>query len=180
MKSRDFTGSILELTEICKQKGLCLIVRDWPIVNFMTVIQNNYQPPYQFLTVEALKDKCNVAAFAFVRDAIDVFLSQGADLNSFSTNYLRYVKAIVDLDVPVFKFEDFCRSPQLVLKDICVLGEIDFSESFRNFPSFPLLMLMVMCKLKENRGAGGIMKLFFCPGKEFGLKKEMPLIIVKK
>jgi hypothetical protein len=136
LTSRDFSGSILELIEICKQKGLSLIVRDWSSVNFMPMSRNNYQAPYEFLTLELLKSKCNMAVFAFVRNAIDVFLSQGEKINNFSINYLRYAKAVVNLKVPVFKYEDFCRSPETILKSICALGGIDFSESFWNFPSF--------------------------------------------
>ncbi|MCK5506435.1 MAG: hypothetical protein KAJ10_14835, partial [Thermodesulfovibrionia bacterium] len=136
LKSRDFSGSILELMEICRQKSLSLIVRDWSFVNFMPMSRNNYQAPYKFLTLESLKSKCNMAVFAFVRNAIDVFLSRGEEINSFSTNYLRYVKAVVNLKVPVFKYEDFCRSPETILKSMCALGGINFSESFWNFSSF--------------------------------------------
>jgi hypothetical protein len=136
LKSRDFSGSVLELTEICKQRGLSLVVRDWSFVNFMPMKENNYQAPYRFLTLESLMGKCNMAVFAFVRNAIDIFLSRGEGINSFSTNYLRYAKAVVNLKVPVFKYEDFCRSPETILKSICALGGINFSESFWDFSSF--------------------------------------------
>jgi len=136
LKSRNFTDSILELAGKCKEKSLSLIVRDWTIANFIPMSQNNYQPPYKLLTLEALQGKCNISIFALVRNAIDVFLSQGAAINNFAINYLRYVKVILDLGVPIFKYEDFCKSPQTILERICTLGGIKSSESFRTFSSF--------------------------------------------
>lgn len=152
LKWRDFSGSILELIEECKERRLFLIVRDWSIVNFMPMSQNNYQPPYQFLTLEALKGKCNITVFAFVRDAIDVFLSQGAEINTFSTNYLRYVKSIIDLGIPIFKYEDFCKFPEKFLESICGLGGINFSDAFRNFPFFVNVNGDVQVKGKSRGG----------------------------
>jgi len=169
LKSRDFSGSILELIGICKQKGLSLVVRDWSIVNFVPMPQNNYKAPYRFLAIDALKDKCDIAVFAFVRDAIDVFLSQGSEINSFSTNYLRYLNAIVDLKIPVFKYEDFCRSPETTLKSICALGGINFSESFWNFASFSNVNGDVQVKGK-SRG-GRLNKIAVLPRKRISAQK---------
>lgn len=169
LKSREFSGSILELLTICKQRGLSLIVRDWSIVNFVPMQQNNYKAPYKFLAVESLEGSGNMAAFAFVRDAIDVFLSQGAEIHSFSTNYLRYVKAIVDLKVPVFKYEDFCQSPETILKSICALGGINFSESFWNFPSFSNVNGDVQVKGKSRGGRHD--KIVVLPRKRISAQK---------
>ncbi len=169
LKSRDFTGSILELIEFCKQKGLSLIIRDWSVVNFMPMPQNNYEPPYRFLTLEALKNKCNVTAFAFVRNAIDVFLSQGAEINIFSSSYLQYVKAIINLRIPIFKFEDFCKFPEKVLGSICRLGEIDFSDTFRNFSSFVNVNGDVQVKGKSRGGRYN--EIIVLPRKRVGAKK---------
>ena len=152
LKSRDFTGSILELIKVCEQKGLSLIIREWSIVNFVPMPQNNNQPPYKFLAIESLKGKCNIAVFAFVRNAIDVFLSQGEEIETFSSNYLQYVKAIKDLGIPIFKFEDFCKFPEKVLRSICRLGGISFSESFKNFPSFVNVNGDVQVKGKSRGG----------------------------
>jgi len=136
LKSRNFTDSILELADKCKEKSLSLIVRDWTTANFMPIAQNNYQPPYKLLALEALQGKCNVSTFALVRNAIDVFLSQGEAINNFAINYLRYVKVILDLGMPIFKYEDFCKSPQTILEKICTLAGIKSPESFRTFSSF--------------------------------------------
>jgi hypothetical protein len=169
LTSRDFSGSILELMEICKQRGLSLIVRDWSFVNFMPMESNNYQASYEFLTLESLKGKCNIAVFAFVRNAIDVFLSRGEGINSFSTNYLRYAKAVVNLKVPVFKYEDFCWSPETILQSICALGGIKFSESFRDFSSFLNVNGDIQTKGKSRGGRHN--KILILPRKRVSAQK---------
>jgi hypothetical protein len=169
LKFKDFSGSILELMEICKQKGLSLIVRDWSLVNFMPMSRNNYQAPYEFLTLESLKSKCNMTVFAFVRNATDVFLSRSEEINSFSKNYLRYAKAVVNLKVPIFKYEDFCRSPETILKSICALGGIDFSESFRNFSSFLNVNGDTQTKGKSRGGRHN--KIIILPRKKVSAQK---------
>lgn len=169
LKSKDFTGSIIELIEVCKQKELSLIIRDWSIVNFMPMSQNNYEPPYKFLAIESLKGKCNMTVFAFVRNAIDVFISQGSELNSFSVNYLKYIKAVQDLNIPIFKFEDLCQFPERILADICALTGVEFAQSYKNFSSF----LNVNGDIQVKGGSRGWRekKIVILPRKRIGSKK---------
>ena len=169
LSSRDFSASILELSDVCKKRGLSLIVRDWSIVNFAPMRQNGYKPPDRFLAVESLKEVCNLRTFAFVRDAIDVFLSQGMDINTFSASYLRYVNAIIDLNIPIFKYEDFCRAPETILQSICALGGIIFSKTFWNFQSFNSVNGDV--QIKGSSRGGRIGNIMVLPRKRVSAKK---------
>ena len=136
IKSDDFAEGILELHEICKARGLHLVVRDWPFVNFVPQPENGFTPPNRLLTLEALQGKCEIRVFAFVRDAIDVWLSRGTKANDFAIQYLRYVKMLLEHKIPIFKYEAFCRAPGTVLREICSYTGLDFNESYRRYEAF--------------------------------------------
>jgi len=136
VKSDDFAEGILELHEICQARGLHLVMRDWSFVNFAPQPENGFAPPNRLLTLEALQGKCELRAFAFVRDAIDVWLSRSGAVNDFFTNYLRYVKVLLEHKVPIFKYEAFCRAPDSVLREICRYAGLEFNESYLSYEAF--------------------------------------------
>jgi hypothetical protein len=53
-----------------------------------------------------------------VRDAIDVFLSRGAELDEFSHYYLKYIEYIKSKDFPIIKYEDLCDDTHKTLVSI--------------------------------------------------------------
>ena len=138
LRSENYTDSILELEEICNKEGKHLVIRDWPFINFVPFPFNNMKPAGSLVAIEELTGKCDFKAFAFVRDAIDVWISRGADpdVESFFNEYLAYVKAVVATGMPVFKYEDFCSDPDSIMKEICEYTGIPYSESYRNYASF--------------------------------------------
>jgi hypothetical protein len=98
---------------------------------------NQGTPPYRLLSLESLAEKCELIPFAFVRDAIDVWISIGRPgPDGFFGNYLRFVKEIFQKDIPIFKYEDFCTNPESVMKGICKLTGIPFHASFREYHRF--------------------------------------------
>ena len=138
-----FVESALELEEICRSSDKQLIIRDWTYVNFMSAQENNYHPPNRFLILEALKDHCHLVPFAFVRDAIDVYLSiakhiemSDFDLTSFSGHYATYVKALIASHIPLFRYEDFILDPESIMKSICESTGLTYSPAFRDFHEF--------------------------------------------
>jgi hypothetical protein len=139
----DFAKSALELETICRSSNKQLIIRDWTYVNFMPSKENNSNPPQRLLTLEALQDKCNLIPFAFIRDAIDIYISflkhiemSDFDLEKFFSHYLIYAKTLVDSKIPFFRYEDFTLDPENIMKNICESTGLQYSSSFKDFYRF--------------------------------------------
>jgi hypothetical protein len=133
LKSKNFTENILELEEICEKNGKQLVLRDWSFVNFAPYKHNDFNPPNRLITLETLESKCNLIPFAFIRDAIDAGLSRDVALRQFSIPYLRYVKSIIEKNIRIFKYEDFCHNPEKAIRDICAYTGLKYSESYTEF-----------------------------------------------
>lgn len=137
LKSDGFTESIVELHEVCENRGLHLIVRDWSFVNFVPHIHNNWNPPGRLLTLATLKGELDFLPFAFVRDSIDVWISRGTPpAAEFFDQYLGYVKEIVDGGMPIFKYENLCAGADTVIRGICEYAGLPYSDSYKDFASF--------------------------------------------
>lgn len=138
IKSEGFADEILELEKVCTNKGKHLIVRDWSFVNFVPWQHNNMNSPDSLLILEELRGRSELKPFAFVRDSIDVWISRGAnpEVETFFAEYLKYVKAIVKENIPMFKYEDFCKDPDHIIKKICDYTGIEYSDSYKNYSSF--------------------------------------------
>ena len=133
----DFYDGIVQLDSICESSGRHLVVRDWCYVNFASHEYNHGNPTKRFLTIEGLRGKIDMQVFAFVRDAIDIWISRGCpDVKQFFGEYWGYIEKLTELNVPVFKYEDFCNNPMSTLRDICEctgLEYADVSERYRDF-----------------------------------------------
>lgn len=136
LESNGFTNNALELNKICEDRGLQLIIRDWTFVNFNPLPNNNQNPPNKLLALEALKRKCKLKPFAFVRNAIDVWISRNVSPEEFFGPYLRYVKEILKLEIPIFKYENFCENPDKVIRNICKYAGLKYNDSYKNYASF--------------------------------------------
>ena len=136
LESDEFAEGILELEEICRRENRHLIVRDWSFVNFAPWRLNDWDPPNRLLTLEALRGKCKLVPFAFVRDSIDVWISRGVPVERFFPSYLRYAKTILKGDLPIYKYETFCRTPGELIHDICEYAGLEYSDSWKNYESF--------------------------------------------
>ncbi|MFC2161969.1 hypothetical protein ACFLRX_10000 [Acidobacteriota bacterium] len=136
----NFEESTLELSGLCEKKGKKLIIRDFTSINFVPFEPNNYNPPQRLLSLETLQDKCKLISFAFVRDAIDVYISFKSrweyDLEKFFEYYLTYVRSIIDLNIAIFTYEDFTQEPSNTLRNICSYTGLQYSSSFKNFKTF--------------------------------------------
>lgn len=137
LESDDFAESLLELEKICEKEQKSLVVRDWSFVNFTPLANNNWQPSYTLLALEALQGKTKLKPFAFVRDSIDVWISRGMpDCHSFFSSYLKYVKSIIENRIPVFKYEDFCKEPEEILKNICYVTGLEYENVSHRYYTF--------------------------------------------
>jgi acetyltransferase-like isoleucine patch superfamily enzyme len=58
------------------------------------------------------------------------------DADEFFNTYNRFVRAILAHGIPTFTYENFCRDPRRVLRMICNLTGLPYSESWRDYPFF--------------------------------------------
>ncbi len=135
--SDDFADGVLELETLCDASGKRLVLRDWSYINSMPHQNHRGAPPGRFLTLEALEHRTTLIPFAFVRDAIDVWISRKTPpARDFFANYSAYVEAIHERQLPIFRYENFCRDPEQTLRRICSLAGLPFSHRFHGFASF--------------------------------------------
>ncbi|HEV59280.1 MAG TPA: hypothetical protein ENN87_17560 [Phycisphaerales bacterium] len=136
LQSEDFVENLVEIENHCDRRGLHLVMREWSFLNFTPCPENDHRPPNRLVTLEALRERCLVRPFAFVRDAIDVWLSRSVPLEEFAEPYRRYVQALVDSQVPIFRYEDFCRDPDNQMRHLCDACELPFSGAYRQYEQF--------------------------------------------
>jgi len=132
LQTEDYLESILELESICEKQGDHLIIREWTYPNYFPHQVNSFDPPDKLLTYEVLNPHCKLIPFVFVRDAIDVWISRGMpppDL--FFKRYLKYIEDIKD--IAIYRYEEFCDSPERIIRDICNHTGIPYSESWRDY-----------------------------------------------
>jgi len=140
----DFVTSALELHKICEKENRQLIIRDWSYINFMPDEENKHNPPKKLLILDVLRGKCKLIPFVFVRDAIDIYISFSKhniriikyNVEEFFEYYLTYVKFILSLNCPIFKYEDFTSHPVKIIKSICNYSGLRYSPSFKNYNTF--------------------------------------------
>lgn len=138
LKSDTFADAVVELEQVCKATGKRLVVRDWSYPNFAPHKTNRRNPPRRFLTLEALEGRARVIPFAFVRNAIDAYISmpRGRKPGEYFSDYLAYVKALTARELPIFRYEDFCRNPDDAMLAICRCAGIPFSTAYRDFGDY--------------------------------------------
>jgi len=132
LSNQNYLESILELEEFCKNNDKHLIIRDWSFINFSSVpYYNVYSPPMKFLNLDMLSKYTKVKTFAFVRDAIDVWISRGKpNIDQFGKEYFCFVSQFLKHNIPFFKYENFCKKSDSELEKICDSIKVPFDPSF--------------------------------------------------
>lgn len=137
LRGNSFQEAIVDLHDICQRTGRKLIIRDWPYVNFVPLSNNQNHPPNRFLILEALQPLLPVQTFGLVRNGIDVWISRKTPKpQDFFPQYLRYVLALKSAVPSIFRYEDLCRSPDGVMRDVCDSIGLPFSDGYKNFHQF--------------------------------------------
>lgn len=131
--SEKYDDAAIELSEKLSEKNYHLIIRDWSYINFYPKKENKFSPSSEFLAFKTLDKKMNVKPFVFLRDGVDVWISNGAkNPKTFFTHYLRYLEEIRRNCFTIFKYEDFCNQPQQRMQELCGYLEIPFNSNFQN------------------------------------------------
>ena len=124
---RSFAEMAMEVSEKIQIARKRFIIRDFSFIDFTPHALNGLQPANTFSTLNALKNEMPLKPVAFVRDAFDVWISRGCP-PEFSVGYLNYIKALKALDIPVFRYEDFCERPMQTMKLVCEKTGLTFGE----------------------------------------------------
>jgi hypothetical protein len=111
-----FERQIEEIQSYCLENSLTLIIRDFSFIDFTPHELNNHQPKNKFSILKSLEGIGPVKPLAFVRNAIDVWISRGCP-PKFSEGYLLFSECIVRGKIPFLKYEDFCNNPENVLME---------------------------------------------------------------
>jgi hypothetical protein len=151
LKSGTYAEGVMELARKCEEDGRSLLIRDWSVIDFVPMKENDFKPSRSFSNLQCLKALGDVRPFAFVRDPIDVWISNGSHREFFG-GYRRYAEALSELDVPIFKYEDFCQDTAVLLKEICQCLGISYSDHWREFSGYQRVTGDVRTQKHTSRG----------------------------
>jgi hypothetical protein len=133
--SDDFAGATAEVAQQCAAEGKQLVVRGWPVADFVPMKQNAFDPPGRLEEYHLLAERLTVRPFVFTRDAIDVWISNGRH-RDFFRNFHRYAEAVKRSGFPLLKYEDFCLDPKGEMRRLCEMTGLPYSERFLRFHDF--------------------------------------------
>ena len=137
LHSETFEGQVREVVNNPSTQNHHIIIRDWSYGSFVPLSFNNFQPENNLGTLQCLKKICKCKSFAFVRNAKDIWLSMSVSEKEFHDikleHLLCYTKQIIMSGMPIFKYEDFCENPELVMRSICQYLEMEYSNTFLHF-----------------------------------------------
>jgi len=131
VQNESFVESAKEVYEQCQGIVLSFVIRDFSFIDFTPHELNNFAPINSFSTLDALKVVLPVKPIAFVRNAFDVWISRGCPPH-FSKGYLNYVNALLELDAPIYRYEDFCEDPQRIIQAVCEKTGLPYSKLLFN------------------------------------------------
>lgn len=139
--------------ESCNSSGKTLLVRDWSFGSFVPLKYNDFKPIKTFNTIDDIETQLDVEVdvVAIVRNPIDVWLSMNNSVKTFHDKkfegYKSFVDEILQREIPLFKYEDFCKNKDQVLAGIYkiigkdmpsnltlssnVIGDINYPSSSR-------------------------------------------------
>ena len=132
LRSNGYLDNVIELTRLCEGDGRVLVIRDWPVINFVPTEENHRTPAGRLTALELLRRHGEVRAFGLVRDAIDIWISNGRRRNFFG-GYRRYVDALTAAGIPLFQYESLAADPAPILRRICETLGVTYTDDWRAF-----------------------------------------------
>jgi hypothetical protein len=124
IKNAETVDEISELLKYSEGHTKSLIIRDWSFGSFVPSRYNNFTPSNTLNTIDDLTDKFpeTFNIVCIVRNPVDVWLSMRYSERTFYDKHLDYLlkftEDILKRKIKIVKYEDFCKEPQKVLKDI--------------------------------------------------------------
>ena len=115
-------------------KGLHLVVRDYNHMDF-TGFLRQAQPPYRFLSAEALSPVFDLRRFCTVRHPLPQAVSlqrfvdrRRFDVSRFMAGYRRFAETA--RRIGYLRFEDFTADPQTALRELCARLKLDYDPGW--------------------------------------------------
>ena len=133
LRAVEFRQVVQELLEWCQLRQKQLVIRDWTHINFRSAALNDCEPSYRFTLIEELREFAELRVLGLVRDSIDVYLSTREKIECFGDDYVRYVRSLADLKVPIVRYEDLISQPERTFRIICEDLGLTYSERYRAF-----------------------------------------------
>jgi hypothetical protein len=137
-KQKSYGEKIEWLLKVTHQQGRCIIIRDWPSLNFLERASNDIYIASGVLEQELYlwEYGLNGCPIVFTRRSADVYESltrsfdqlQDLSVKDFGVCYLNYAQSVSAY--PVFHYENFCHEPKKELKRICEVLGVNYNDSF--------------------------------------------------
>jgi len=133
----DFLRQIGHAHEICTQDDVDLILRDHSHTDFCM----GTKPAEVCPIVDYLGDEYALRSVITVRHPLDSYLGllaakwenqfSPSTLDEYSRRYLAFLERYADL--PLRRYEDFCKEPEAFMEELCGLLEISYSADFLEY-----------------------------------------------
>lgn len=119
--------------DVCDQKGYTCVLRDHAHSDYCLGDRNEIS--HRSLS-RVLSSRGNVLSVITVRDPIDSYASLcehdwHKGVGGFDEYCYRYLVFLKDYsDVPILKYEEFCKEPEVVMRKICVYLDLKYNPIF--------------------------------------------------
>lgn len=132
LRSSDFAACVDELNAHAVKAGRSLVIRDWPVIDFVPMRENDFTATGQFSILESLSARQDVRAFGFIRDAYDVWVSNGCHADFF-LHYRPYLERLFAAGIPIYRYEELCQDSDRMLRRLCADMGLSFDASYQSF-----------------------------------------------
>ncbi len=129
LKSGDYLNQVIDLNKQLEEQGKRLVLRDWTFIDFTPHDINNFETSNRLLQYEMLVAELPLIPVVFVRDAIDIWISRWCPPAFFKV-YKNYISEILDKNLSIFKYEDFCEHPEIEMKKLCQILDLPYEPKF--------------------------------------------------
>jgi hypothetical protein len=127
IESNNYLDCIIEAKTWCDENDKHLVIRDWSYIDFSKSYLNDNKPIGESANIQLLESAgLEYNKISFVRDGIDVYLSQNKSIEEFSKEYLGFVKYLKNLNCKIFKYEVFVENMDNELASI--FNELDIGS----------------------------------------------------
>jgi hypothetical protein len=136
-----FLGNLQLIQDAAVERGQRLVLRDHSHSHFCSGSSIPDRPVFR----DIVASRYPVRSILTVRDPVDSFLSLLANREAAGSGwihfdpptfeeYCRRYQAFLGAhpDVPIFRYEDFTRSPRTLMKEICEVLHLPFNEDFED------------------------------------------------
>jgi predicted nucleic acid-binding Zn-ribbon protein len=138
LSQESYVSKISFLAHRAQERSLNLVLRDWSAVNFINHASNDFHTSSMELEQEfyLVHSDLVVNCIVFCRKSEDVYVSikrnfphlSDISVQVFGEIYHGYAQKVSKYQI--FHYEDFCKNPPKILKEICRCLNINYDDAF--------------------------------------------------